>query len=207
MQADEVKQASGRLQQSSPFLYLRQRNCHRKQVRLVHGEREYEVSLTTSAHKAPAHVPLVLPDVSVSKQRCPYGQRRCSDLHRTFPSPSLPSYWGIVPAGGRNKAKVSDHSWPTCYPESHSRHPACTPATGCPRHPALEQVALSAGSSRVLSLGTTCTKQELVRTLLKFKVRGATNSIAPLETTKFWSNPNSFVLPPAFDSRSSKTAG
>ena len=96
MQADEVKQASGRLQQSSPFLYLLQRNCHRKQIRLVHGEREYNVSLPASAHKAPAHVPLVLPDVSIPKQRCPYGQRRCSDLHRTFPFPSLPSYWGIV---------------------------------------------------------------------------------------------------------------
>ena len=131
------------------------------------------------------------------------GARTCIGL---FPFLLYPRT-GESSAGGRNKAKVSDHSWPTCYPKSHSRHPACTPAAAYPRHPALEQGALSAGSSRVLSLGTTCTKQELVRTLLKFKVREATNSIAPLETTKFWSNPNSFVLPPAFDSRSSKTAG
>ena len=177
MQADEVKQASGRLQKSSPFLYLLQRNCHRKQIRLVHREREYNVSLTASAHKAPTHVPLVLPDVSVPKQRCPCGQRRCSDLHWTFPFPSLPSYWGIIPAGVINKAKVSDHSWPTCYPNSHSRHPACTPAAG--------YLALSAGSSRVLSLSTTCTKQESVRMLLKFEVRDDMNSIGPLETTKF----------------------
>lgn len=168
----------------------------------MHGERECDISLPASAHRAPARVHPVLPDVPVSRHR----QRRCSDLHQTFPFLSLPSYWGIVPAGGRNKAKVSSDSWPTCYPKSHSRHPACAPDAGHPRHPALEQAALSAGSSRVLSLGTTCTKQELVRTLLKCQVREDTNSIAPLETTKSWSNPNSFVVPSALDSCSGKTA-